>query len=64
MCGDWNLVINPDLDTNNYLQINNPRARQEVLNLIEEEGFLIFIGYKKKENTLGVGEIQYGNKQD
>ena len=40
MCGDWNLVINPDLDTNNYLPINNPRARQEVLNLIEEEGFL------------------------
>ena len=39
VCGDWNLVINPDLDTNNYLQINNPRARQEVLNLIEEEGF-------------------------
>ena len=66
MCGDWNLVINPDLDTNNYLHINNPRARQEVLNLIEEEIFLIFIGcfMKKKENTLGVGEIQYENKQD
>ena len=41
MCGDWNLVINPDLDTNNYLHINNPRARNEILdNIIEEDGFL------------------------
>ena len=39
MCGDWNLVINPDLDTNNYLHINNPRA--EILeNIIEEDDFL------------------------
>ena len=37
LCGDWNLVLNPDLDTNNYLHINNPRARQEVLNIIEED---------------------------
>ena len=43
MCGDWNLVINPDLDTNNYLHINNPRARQEVLNSIEEEGFFWYL---------------------
>ena len=27
-CGDWNLVIKPDLDSNNYLYINNPQARQ------------------------------------
>ena len=40
ICGDWNLVINPDLDTNNYLHINNPRARQEVLNMIDEEDFV------------------------
>ena len=38
MCGDWNLVINPDLDTNNYLHINNPRARQEILDNIIEDG--------------------------
>ena len=42
LCGDWNLVLNPDLDTNNYLHINNPRARQEVLNIIEEDEFLDF----------------------
>ena len=41
MCGDWNSVINPDLDTNNYLHINNPRARNKVLDsIIEEDGFL------------------------
>ena len=41
MCGDWNLVINPDLDTHNYLHINNPRTRNEILdNIIEEDGFL------------------------
>ena len=41
MCGDWNLVINTDLDTNNYLHINNPQARNEILdNIIEEDGFL------------------------
>ena len=40
MCGDWNLVINPDLDTNNYLHINNPRARNKVLdNIIEDVSF-------------------------
>ena len=38
--GDWNLVINPDLDTKNYLHINNPRACQEVLNMIDEEEFV------------------------
>ena len=41
MCGDWNLVINPDLDTNNDLPIKNPRARNEILdNIIEKGGFL------------------------
>ena len=41
MCGDWNFVLNPDIDSNNYLHINNPRARQEVLdNMMEEDGLL------------------------
>ena len=44
MCGDWNLVINPDLGTNNYLHISNPRARNEVLdNIIEEDVFFRYI---------------------
>ena len=41
MCVDWNLVINPDLDINNYLHINNPRTRNKILdNIIQEDGFL------------------------
>lgn len=40
MCGYWNLVLNPEVDTHNYLHINNPKARQVVLNLIEEENFI------------------------
>lgn len=54
MCGDWNLVINPDLDTNNYLHINNPRARQELLNIIDEDEFLDIyriINEEKREYT-------------
>lgn len=40
LCGDWNLVLNPDLDTYNYMHINNPRARQEVLKTIEEDNLI------------------------
>ena len=34
ICGDFNLVLNPDLDSCNYKHINNPRARQIVLNMM------------------------------
>ena len=27
ICGDFNLVLNPDIDSYNYNAINNPRAR-------------------------------------
>ena len=40
LCGDWNLVINPDIDTYNYLHINNPSARQTVLKFKEEDNFV------------------------
>ena len=39
ICGDWNLVINPEIDSH-YLHINNPKARQIILNLLEEENFI------------------------
>jgi exonuclease III len=35
LCGDWNLIQNPRLDTFNYKNINNPRARDKVLKLME-----------------------------
>jgi exonuclease III len=37
LCGDWNLVLNPSRDSYNYKNINNPKAREEVLNLIKEK---------------------------
>lgn len=35
-CGDFNLVQDQELDTYNYLHINNPKAKECVLNLKEE----------------------------
>ena len=40
VCGDFNLVQNQDLDTYNYININNPRAKESVLNLKEENNLI------------------------
>ena len=31
ICGDFNLVLNQDLDTKNYLHINHPKAREKLI---------------------------------
>ena len=36
LCGDWNLVQDPINDTYNYGHTNNPKARQYVLNMMDE----------------------------
>ena len=36
ICGDFNLVLTPDLDSYNYKHINNPWARQIILNMMVE----------------------------
>lgn len=36
LCGDWNLVQDPIIDTYNYDNINNPKAREYVLQMMEE----------------------------
>ena len=33
-CGDFNMALNPTLDSYNYVSINNPKARRLVNNLI------------------------------
>lgn len=33
--GDFNLVLNKKIDTMNYVHLNNPKSRQEVLNLMD-----------------------------
>ena len=35
VCGDLNLVLNPKLDSNNYMPVNNPRSRLKVLEIVE-----------------------------
>lgn len=39
-CGDWNFVLDPNLDTENYKSINNPRARSTVLKIIDENEYI------------------------
>ena len=40
MCGDWNFVLNPDMDYENYMHINNPRSRKIMLDFLEENNIL------------------------
>ena len=35
ICGDFNLVLNTELDSDNYMHINNPRARNKFLETID-----------------------------
>ena len=40
ICGGWNLVLDPEIDTENYRHINNPNARQKVLKFIDEDQYI------------------------
>lgn len=40
LCGDFNLVIDPYLDYRNYLHVNNPNARDVVLEQIMERSLI------------------------
>ena len=35
ICGDFNLVLDPKKDSKNYKNINNPKSRQSVMQLME-----------------------------
>lgn len=52
LCGDWNLIIDPSLDYENYSHINNPRARQIVIRIIEHEDY-VDIWRQMNENVRG-----------
>ena len=49
ICGDWNLVLNPEEDTENYRHVNNPAARQEVLKFIDEDNYIDIFRFFKDE---------------
>ena len=36
LCGDFNLIQNFNLDTQNYVNINNPRSREKLLDIKED----------------------------
>ena len=36
IAGDFNMFLDPDMDCKDYININNPRARKQVLNLMIE----------------------------
>ena len=40
LCGDFNFVMNSELDTRKYLHINNPRACSTLQNIIESENLV------------------------
>ena len=35
IAGDLNLTLNPDLDSHNYINLNNPRSREKVRNILQ-----------------------------
>ena len=45
ICGDFNLVLNPLVDTFNYKHINNPKSRQAVLKICEDLDLLDIYRY-------------------
>lgn len=40
ICGDFNLVMDPDVDTENYKNVNNPKARSVVRDLLDELDYM------------------------
>ena len=41
ICGDFNVALNQNLDTKNYLNINNPKTRDFILETFETFGFIV-----------------------
>ena len=40
VCGDFNLILDPDLDCFNYARVNNPKARDRVIELQSNKNML------------------------
>ena len=38
--GDWNLVMNPNIDYHNYKHNNNPRAQEKIIDIMNEKGLV------------------------
>ena len=60
---DFNLVLNPDLDTKNYININNPKAREKVLDICEEFNLIDVWRESYPEEKKYTWRTSNGNKQ-
>jgi hypothetical protein len=62
ICGDFNLVLCPELDYCNYLHVNNPKSREKVLELIEEilSGFKALLLFGSMTVFISAKCISYG----
>ena len=40
ICGDFNLVLNPEQDYYNYKNLNNPNAREKLIQLMEDKDYV------------------------
>lgn len=49
ICGDFNLVLDQDLDTFNYLHVNNPKAKECLLNI--KDAFNLVDPYRELNET-------------
>ena len=38
--GDWNVIINPEIDNINYLHVNNHKAREVIKNRMVSDGLV------------------------
>ena len=68
LCGDFNLALNPSLDTLNYRGINNPKARVKLLEVMEDLQLLDYYRILNpdkrvytwiKKNPLKQGRLDY-----
>ena len=48
MCGDLNLVLDPKIDSQNYVAVNNPKARAVLLETIHKHNLTFLDNYIQK----------------
>lgn len=59
-CGDWNITLDPKLDTKNYTRIGkqNPKAREKLVEKIDKLGLIdVFKGPKPKQRMLHLEKV-------
>ena len=56
ICGGLNLIIDPELDCENYKHVNNPKARTVVKDLLDELEFMDAYRLINEEKKVSHGE--------